>query len=75
MNAQRLDQMRYEYALRRVEDLLLQVGEDMPANDPLAMELAIMSDYVIAYEKEHFPIIHPKLSRDAAFHFAVGLPF
>ncbi len=26
-------------------------------------------------EKEHFPIIHPKLSRDTAFHFAVGLPF
>ena len=26
-------------------------------------------------EKEHFPIIHPKLSRDFAFHFAVGLPF
>lgn len=25
--------------------------------------------------KEHFPIIHPKLSRDFAFHFAVGLPF
>jgi len=26
-------------------------------------------------ESEHFPIIHPKLSRDFAFHFAVGLPF
>ncbi len=26
-------------------------------------------------EKEHFPIIHPKFSRDFAFHFAVGLPF
>ena len=26
-------------------------------------------------EDEHFPIIHPKLSRDFAFHFAVGLPF
>lgn len=26
-------------------------------------------------EKEHFPIFHPKLSRDFAFHFAVGLPF
>ena len=25
--------------------------------------------------REHFPIIHPKLSRDFAFHFAVGLPF
>ena len=23
----------------------------------------------------HFPIVHPKLSRDFAFHFAVGLPF
>ena len=26
-------------------------------------------------DDEHFPIIHPKLSRDFAFHFAVGLPF
>jgi outer membrane protein assembly factor BamA len=31
-----------------------------------------------AYEtnnEEHFPILHPRLSRDFAFHFAVGLPF
>ena len=30
-----------------------------------------------AYEnaKEHWAIIHPRLSRDFAFHFAVGLPF
>ena len=26
-------------------------------------------------EKDHFPLIHPRLSRDFAFHFAVGLPF
>lgn len=25
--------------------------------------------------KEHFPIIHPRFSRDYALHFAVGLPF
>ena len=25
--------------------------------------------------KGHYPIIHPKFSRDFAFHFAVGLPF
>ncbi|MBQ4386401.1 MAG: BamA/TamA family outer membrane protein [Prevotella sp.] len=25
--------------------------------------------------REHFPIAYPKLSRDFAFHFAVGLPF
>ncbi|MBQ8464040.1 MAG: BamA/TamA family outer membrane protein [Prevotella sp.] len=24
---------------------------------------------------EHYPILHPKFSRDNAFHFAVGLPF
>ena len=31
-----------------------------------------------AYEEEkedHYPLIHPRLSRDFAFHFAVGLPF
>ena len=26
-------------------------------------------------DEEHYPIIHPRLSRDFAFHFAVGLPF
>ena len=26
-------------------------------------------------QKEHLPMLYPKLSRDFAFHFAVGLPF
>ncbi len=26
-------------------------------------------------EEAHYPLIHPDLSRDLAFHFAVGLPF
>ena len=26
-------------------------------------------------DEAHFPIAHPRLSRDLAFHFAVGLPF
>ena len=26
-------------------------------------------------DENHFPFIHPRLSRDFAFHFAVGLPF
>ena len=25
--------------------------------------------------KEHFPIVHPDMSRDFTFHFAVGMPF
>lgn len=30
-----------------------------------------------AYEnnREHYPIVHPRLSRDLTFHFAVGMPF
>ncbi len=34
---------------------------------------AVNPDY--STSKEHFPLLHPKLSRDFAFHFAVGLPF
>jgi outer membrane protein assembly factor BamA len=26
-------------------------------------------------DENHFPIVHPRLKRDFAFHFAVGLPF
>ena len=55
--------MRYEYALSRVEELLPLVGEDTPSQDPAAMELAIMSDYVIAYEKEHYPIEKPTVAQ------------
>ena len=60
---QDMDKMRYEYALSRVEALLPLVGEDTPADDPAAIELAIMSDYVIAYEKEHYPIGKPTVAQ------------
>lgn len=58
-----LDRMRYEYALSRVEALLPLTGDNMPADDPVAMELAIMSDFVIAYEKEHYPIGKPTVAQ------------
>ena len=38
------------------------VSDEMSANDPLAVELALMSDIVIAYEKEHFPIEKPTVA-------------
>jgi len=28
-----------------------------------------------AFDEEHYPVLHPRLSRDFAFHFSVGLPF
>ena len=47
---------QYEYAQNRVEELLPLVSDEMSANHPLAVDLALMSDVVISYEKEHFPI-------------------
>ena len=47
---------QYEFAQNKVEELLPLVSDEMSANDPLAVELALMSDVVIAYEKEYFAI-------------------
>ena len=47
---------QYEFALARVEELLPLVDDNTPANHKNAVELTMMSDVVIAYEKEHFPI-------------------
>lgn len=47
---------QYEFALARVEELLPLVDDNTPANDKNAVELTVMSDIVIAYEKEHQPI-------------------
>ena len=47
---------QYEFAQNRVEELLPLVSDEMSANHPLAVELALMCDVVIAYEKEHFSI-------------------
>jgi len=45
---------QYQFALERIEKLLLLVGDDTPSNDKSAVELSVMSDIVIAYEKERF---------------------
>ena len=50
---------QYEFALNRIEELLPLVTDETPANDRNAVELAMMSDAVIAYEKEHYPISKP----------------
>ena len=44
---------QYDFAMERVEELLPLVDDNTPANDKNAVELSMMSDIVIAYEKEH----------------------
>lgn len=48
---------QYEFALARIEELLPQVNESTPSNDRKSVELTMVSDVVINYEKEHFPIL------------------
>ena len=52
-----------EFALARIEELLPLVNDDTPANDRNAVELTMMSDVVIDYEKEHFPISKPTVAQ------------
>jgi len=53
---------QYEYALARIEELLPLVNDNTPVNDKNAVELSVMADTVIAFEKEHFPIKKPTVS-------------
>ncbi|MDR1202850.1 MAG: helix-turn-helix transcriptional regulator [Tannerellaceae bacterium] len=53
---------QYEFALAKVEELLPLIGDDTPSNDKNAIELTLMSEIVISYEKEHFPIEKPTVS-------------
>ena len=53
---------QYELARKRVEELLPQVDESTPLDDPKAVELMMMSDIVIDYEKIHFPIEKPTVA-------------
>ena len=53
---------QYEFALYRVEELLPLMSDEMSANHPMVLELALMSDVVIAYEKENFPIEKPGIA-------------
>jgi HTH-type transcriptional regulator/antitoxin HigA len=50
---------QYEFAQNRVEELLPLVSDEMSASHPMVIELVLMSDVIIAYEKDNFPIEKP----------------
>lgn len=47
---------QYDFAKQRIETLLVETDNNTPKNDPKNVELVIMSDIIIRYEEEHFPI-------------------
>lgn len=58
----KITEAQYNLAQVRVEELLPLVDDATPLSDPKAVELMMMSDIVIEYEKEHFPIEKPSVS-------------
>jgi len=52
---------QYEFALARIEELLPVIDDNTPANDRSAIELSLVSDVVIEYEKAHYPIAKPAI--------------
>jgi HTH-type transcriptional regulator/antitoxin HigA len=59
---EKITQQQYEFALAKVEELLPLVDDNTPANEPVSLELSLMSEIVIAYEKVYFPIEKPTVA-------------
>ena len=57
----KITETQYLFAKQRIEDLLM-IADDTNPNDKNVIELGLMSDIVIDYEKEHFPIEKPTVA-------------
>lgn len=53
----------YGIALKKIEELLPQVSDLTPANDPKMVELCHFSDIVEEYEQKAFPISAPTFAQ------------
>ena len=72
-----LDQLAVSYGVGlrlNFDFFILRFDLGMKAVNP-AYESEMVDGQWSMVREEHFPIIHPRFSRDYAFHFAVGMPF
>lgn len=53
---------QYEWAVKRVEELLPLVTDDTPRSDPSSIELELLSNLVADYSEEHFALGEPTLA-------------
>ena len=67
-----LAQEKYEFAQARIDALLPQITENTPMDDPLMVELMIVTDIVESYEEVHCQIPVPTFSRDAGYSCLMG---
>ncbi|MDE6410160.1 MAG: helix-turn-helix domain-containing protein [Muribaculaceae bacterium] len=55
------NELQYQITLKRVEELMLNLPEDTPAEDPRMVELTLLGNLVADYDEEHYPIGKPSL--------------
>ena len=55
------NEMQYQVTLKRVEELMLTLPEDTPADNPLMVELTLLGNLVADYDEEHYSISKPSL--------------
>ena|SRR5665811_147332 len=55
------NEVQYEKAIERIEELLPKVDNKTPENDKNFVELDLLSDLVAEYEEEYYPIAKPTL--------------
>jgi len=55
------NETQYQWAVRRVEELLPLVDDDTPRDDPHSIELELLSNMVADYSEEHYAIGEPSL--------------
>jgi HTH-type transcriptional regulator/antitoxin HigA len=55
------NEMQYNSAMERINELLKVVNDDTPENDVRSVELVLLSNLVADYEDEHYPIQKPTL--------------
>ena len=56
------NEIQYNWAVKRVEELLPLVNDDTSLNDPNSIELELLSNMVSDYSEEHFSLGEPSLA-------------
>mgnify|MGYP000619415909 CR=1 FL=1 len=55
------NEVQYNWALDKIEELLPKVTDETPSDDPNYIELVLISSLVEEYEDVHYPIGEPSL--------------
>ena len=56
------NEIQYNWAIKRVEELLPMVSDETPLDDSNSIELELLSNMVADYSEEHFSLGEPSLA-------------